>query len=82
MGLSKIPMFHDRSKKIEIWCHFLQDIVQKGAVALEYVPIVKEKFEMLKEILGFMEKTFLASGSVKLFTLSCLTNVLTMMAQQ
>jgi hypothetical protein len=36
--LSKNPMFHDRSKHIEIKFHFIRDCVQKGVVKLKYVP--------------------------------------------
>ena len=31
------PVFHDRSKHIEIKYHFIRDYVQKGAVKLEYI---------------------------------------------
>lgn len=30
--LSKNPMFHDHSKHIDIWCHFIRDYVQRGTV--------------------------------------------------
>jgi hypothetical protein len=36
--LSENPMFHDRSKHIEIIFHFIRDNVQKGIVKLQYVP--------------------------------------------
>ena len=31
------PMFHDKSKHIEIKYHYIQDMVQRGAVKLQYV---------------------------------------------
>jgi hypothetical protein len=70
--LSENPVFHDRSKHIDIQYHFLRDRVQKGAMVLEYVPsnlqggdiltkpLAKGKFEMLRERLGLVENTFLA----------------------
>ena len=30
--MSANPVFHDKSKHIEIWYHFICDMVQKGAV--------------------------------------------------
>jgi hypothetical protein len=36
--LSKNPVFDDRSKHIEIRYHFIRDMIQKGAVKLQYIP--------------------------------------------
>ena len=36
--MSVNPVFHDKSKHIEIWYHFIHDMVQKGAVELQYIP--------------------------------------------
>ena len=35
--MSKNPVFHDKSKHIEIKYHYIRDMVQKGAVKLQYV---------------------------------------------
>ena len=32
------PVFHDKSKHIEIRYHFIWDMIQNGAVKLKYVP--------------------------------------------
>ena len=35
--LSKNPVFHDNSMHIEIKYHYIRDMVQRGAVKLQYV---------------------------------------------
>ena len=36
--MSVNPVFQDKSKHIEIWYHFICDMVQKGAVELQCIP--------------------------------------------
>ena len=36
--LSENLVFHDRSKHIEMRYHYLRDMVQKGAICLQYIP--------------------------------------------
>ena len=57
---SENPVFHDKSKHIEIEYHYIRDMVQGGAVKLQYVamdenivdvltkPLARVKFEYLK----------------------------------
>jgi hypothetical protein len=66
------PVFHDRSKHIEIIYHFIRDRIQKGAVKLQYIsideqvvdiltkPLVKGKFVFFRDKLGVVQNTFLA----------------------
>ena len=35
--LSENPVFHDRSKHIDIKYHFLRDCVQRGTIQVEYI---------------------------------------------
>ena len=59
-------MFHDKSKHIEIKFHYIRDMVQRGAVKLQYVatdeqitdvlikPLARVKFEYFREKLGVL----------------------------
>eukprot|EP00253_Pinus_taeda_P024341 PITA_24341 len=61
-------VFHDRSKYIDIRCHFIQDIVQRGAIKLRHIgtddqvadilkkPTGKVKFLTFRERLGVVER--------------------------
>ena len=60
-------MFQDKSKHIKIKYHYIWDMVQRGAVKLQYVatdeqiadvltkPLARVKFEYFREKLGVLE---------------------------
>ena len=66
------PVFHDRSKHIEIRYHFIQDYVQRGAVMLKYISTDEQvanilmkslgrgKFVFFRDKLGVVKNTFLS----------------------
>eukprot|EP00253_Pinus_taeda_P003552 PITA_03552 len=66
--LSENPMFHDRSKNINIRYHFIRDMVQWGAIRLQHIktdeqvtniltkPLGKFKFLTFCEKLGVVER--------------------------
>ena len=65
--MSENPMFHDKSKHIEIKYHYIRDMVERGEVKLQYVatdkqiadvltkPLARVKFEYFKEKLGVLQ---------------------------
>ena len=71
MKLVENPVFHDRSKHIEIRYHFICDHVQKGTVKLQYLStdeqvadiltksLGKSKFVYFKDKMGVVQNTFL-----------------------
>ena len=73
--LSENPVFHDRSKHIDMKYHYIRDIVQKGVVKLQYIstdkqvvdiftkPLARVKFAYFRERLGVVENLFLEKGS-------------------
>ena len=64
MKLSKDPVFHNKSKKIEIRYHYIWDMAHRGELKLQYVemdekianfltnPLVILKFEYFMDKLG------------------------------
>ena len=65
--MSENPVFHDKSKHIEIKYHYIRDMVQTGAMKLLYVateeqiadvltkPLARLKFEYFRERLGVLQ---------------------------
>jgi hypothetical protein len=68
------PVFHDRSKHIEIRYHYIRDMVQRGALKLQYVstdeqvvdvlimPLSRVKFEHFRDKLGIVRKDLPRKG--------------------
>eukprot|EP00253_Pinus_taeda_P036696 PITA_36696 len=50
--LSDNPVFHDRSRHIDIQCHFAKDCVQRGTVQLSYTPTGEQVADILTKALG------------------------------
>eukprot|EP00253_Pinus_taeda_P027225 PITA_27225 len=62
------PVFHDRSKHIDIKYHYIRDMVQRGAIRLQHIdtdeqvadiltkPLGKVKFFTFRERLGVIQK--------------------------
>jgi hypothetical protein len=64
--LTENPVFHDRSKLIEIKYHYIRDMVQRGVVELQYIsmdeqiadiltkPLSRVKYEYFRDKLGVL----------------------------
>ena len=69
--MSVNPVFHDKTKNIEIRYHYIRDMVQKGVVELQDVPtddqtvdiltkpLLRTKFEHFRRRLGVQENASL-----------------------
>jgi hypothetical protein len=67
-------VFYDESKHIEIWYHFIRDMVQRGTIKLHYVgtdeqvvdvltkPLSRVKFEHFRDKLGVVRKDLPRKG--------------------
>ena len=72
--MSKNPMFHDRSKHIEIRYFYIGDMIHKGAIKLQYVsidekvvdvltkPLSRVKFEHFRDKVGVVWKDLPRKG--------------------
>jgi hypothetical protein len=70
--LPENPVFHDKSKHIEIKYHYIRDMVERKAIHVEYLStheqvvdiftilLARTKFEYFRERLGLVENTSLA----------------------
>jgi hypothetical protein len=50
--MTKNPMFHDKSKHIEIRYHYIHDMVQRGAIKLHYVGTNEQVVDVLTDLLS------------------------------
>jgi hypothetical protein len=72
--MTENPVFHDKSKHIKIRYHYIRDMVQRGAVKIEYVgidekvaymltkPLTRVKFEYFRDKLGIVRKDLPQKG--------------------
>ena len=69
--LSINPVFHDRSKNIDIWYHHIRDYVQRNIMLLQYIPmeyqvanilmkaLTRRKFEYHRGRIGVKDNPYL-----------------------
>lgn len=50
--LSENPVFHDKSKHIEVRYHYIRDMVEKGVVKLQYLATDLQVADVLTKLLS------------------------------
>ena len=53
--MTENPVFHDKSKHIEVIYHFIRNMVHKGAIKLKYVPTKEQVADVLNKSLDHVK---------------------------
>lgn len=62
MALARNPVFHDRSKHIDIQFHFTRSLVKEGKIVVDYVPTAEMLADLLTKSLPRPRHTLLCKS--------------------
>jgi len=59
LNISQNPVFHDRTKHIEVDCHFVRDAIILGDISPSFVPTNEQLADIFTKALGKQQYFFL-----------------------